>query len=76
MATTETNRATSDVTGAATRRSAPRGGSTSEAVIKMWVIEYEHNGQCWRTVIEHYTREQAMARFQRDNPHVHLRECY
>lgn len=55
---------------------ASAAGSASEAVERLWVIEYEHNGQCWRTVVEHYTREQALARFQRDNPHVTVRECY
>ena len=48
----------------------------SAPVIRLWVVEYEHNGHCYRTVVEHYTRDEAMTRFRRDNPHVELRECY
>ena len=35
-------------------------------------VEYEHNGQTWRTVVEAYDREHAHQRFQRDNPHVEI----
>jgi hypothetical protein len=51
-------------------------GAASEDTIKLWAVDYEYENQIWRTVVEHYTRQQAITRFQRDNPHVTVRECY
>jgi hypothetical protein len=51
-------------------------GAASEDTIKLWAVDYEHENQTWRTVVEHYTREQAMEKFRRDHPNVELRECY
>ena len=51
-------------------------GAASEDTIKLWAVDYEYKKQIWRTVVEHYTREQAMEKFRRDHPNVELRECY
>jgi hypothetical protein len=64
------------ITRSRVRRDAAGVCGNREAVERLWVIEYEYNDQCWRTVVEHYTREQAMEKFRRDHPNVELRECY
>ena len=64
------------ITRSRVRRDAAGVCGNREAVERLWVIEYEYENQIWRTVVEHYTREQAMEKFRRDHPNVELRECY
>lgn len=47
-------------------------GSTANSDMTNFGVEYEHNGQTWRTVVEAYDREHAYQRFQRDNPHAEI----
>ena len=56
----------------AKRRFAGARGSTANSDMTNFGVEYEHNGQTWRTVIEAYDREHAYQRFQRDHPHVEI----
>ena len=38
--------------------------------IKLYGIEYEHQGRTWTTAIEAQDKEHAQRIFTRDNPHV------
>lgn len=44
--------------------------------LRLFVVEYEHAGQQWRTVVEAVDEASARRQFQRDNPHVTLLACY
>jgi len=45
-------------------------------VINLYVVEYEHGKQQWRTVVEATDIEAAKRQFRRDNPDVEILACY
>ena len=57
---------------------ASRNASSSDAadVIRLYVVEYFHCNQQWRTVVEARDLESAKRQFCRDNPDVELLACY
>jgi len=53
-----------------------RDGSTANSEMTNFTVEYEHNGQQWRTVVEAYDEEHCHQRFHRDHPHVEIIGVY
>jgi hypothetical protein len=54
----------------------PDANPTLPPVLEMFVADYEHNGEEFRTVVEAHSKEEARAVFKRNYPHVELLEIF
>jgi hypothetical protein len=53
------------------------GGSLEPVGSDLWTVEYEYQCRVWATAVEAPTREAAMERVRRENPHhIEIRECW
>jgi hypothetical protein len=52
-----------------------RTGGSSGAVVRLFVVEYEHGRKRYHTVIEACDLEAAKLQFRRDNPNVEMLSC-
>lgn len=52
-----------------------RRQEAEEAILRLFVVEYEHGCNRNHTVVSAYDVESAKRQFRRDNPHVEMVSC-